>query len=117
MSSDPREIAQRIVDAIWEKCCEPPSDGFDIDKAITETTRILAAEMPRWVPAKEGSMPAYGACVLVYGHDVDDSQKLGYVDVSTYSLYSGWGINAGGRATDCAVTHWQPLPSPPKERV
>lgn len=63
-----------------------------------------------WIKCSE-RMPEYAISVIVYDKEYD------VVDLASY-YNSGWSwddIDDGLSDDPCNVTHWQPLPKPPKE--
>lgn len=78
-----------------------------------EAAQEYKAELPRWIPVTE-RLPKYGDWVLGIG------PKKGYhvceyrgISHFVYGGDSPW-FSANGRAI--TVTHWMPLPTPPKEK-
>ena len=65
-----------------------------------------ALERTRWIPCSE-RLPNDGEFVLAY--------KNGQFEVQEYEKRrNGW-ISGGWFWSLCTVTHWMPLPKPPKE--
>lgn len=66
-----------------------------------EVKGVVAASQPHWIPVTE-RLPEPGVMVLVF--DIDEDIGIDYRQTRyTWSCYS-----------ECEVTHWMPLPAPPK---
>ena len=67
--------------------------------------------MSEWRPASEP--PKIGARVLIYCVFSDGEPEI---DMATYDGMGAWPwkTNDGGGYSPSVVTHWQPLPEPPK---
>jgi hypothetical protein len=75
----------------------------------------LADAFPKWIPVTERLPGDIDEEVLVCTEDYGVS-GLGFVTVATYGV-SGW-LECWERKTYLtAVTHWMPLPEPPKEET
>ena len=60
----------------------------------------------KWIPVSERLPEEDEGVVLVYSGDVEPAIMSGNIFLE-YDKYEGWEINN--------VTHWMPLPEPPKE--
>lgn len=89
---------------------------YFVDNTMAQCTPVMAAEtlayirqleaqVPKWISVKE-RLPERNTAVIVA---VDD----GHVFQTLYA-YDGWDLWEG---CTCNVTHWMPLPEPPKEEV
>ena len=65
---------------------------------------------PRWIPVTE-RLPKEGEFVLVYGDLYPNKHDGGVIAVSKRMDWNYW--QGFGRERD--ITHWMPLPEPPKE--
>ena len=106
--------------------------GVDVDR--DELLRALAydrgqydegfaagyrAATPRWIPVEE-RLPEEGSFVLGAQYDriaPEDGYEVEYFLYGSKNVYNGslwysWSDNGG---EDMVVTHWMPLPEPPKE--
>ena len=103
-----REHAEWARANEWET---PITLGDDLAEAADEIER-MSAQVPRWIPVEE-RLPEDRSNVLVvaYWHE-------------RWGVYMGWcaperaewSVHVGiGDRDDVAVTHWMPLPEPPKE--
>ena len=99
-----REIAKEAADAIerlerrendWEKLCAAWQKRYDGEQ--------------RWIPVTE-RLPKEGDFVLVYGDLYPNKHDGGVIAVSTRMDWNYW--QGFGRERD--ITHWMPLPEPPK---
>ena len=64
------------------------------------------AGKPKWIPVGERLPEEDEGVVLVYSGEVEPAVISGDIFLE-YDKYEGWVINN--------VTHWMPLPEPPKE--
>ena len=70
------------------------------DACIFAVSALREQEERRWIPVKE-RLPDIGIEVLVYSED--DGICVDYYDGDSFGYYG--------------VTHWMPLPEPPKEET
>ena len=68
--------------------------------------RGYEAAKPKWIPLKE-RLPSNGDFVLV----ADSRENY----VNCFMFDRGWWYSEGYRISMEEVTHWMPLPEPPKE--
>ena len=67
---------------------------------------------PKWIPVTK-QMPPEGKYVLVYGKELHPNPQASQIEVSkVYDLNYWSGIGRTGK-----ITHWMPLPEPPKEET
>lgn len=82
-----------------------------------ECVRFLdrCLEVPKWIPVTE-RLPESGANVLVCVTDRIDNVKLekAYL-LAQYCVEDGWILEMWPDIETPNVTHWMPLPKPPKE--
>ena len=83
-------------------CCAPV-------KAI-ETWNSVRFEYdgPRWISVEERLPEDYEDVVIIMRNGASSWYRVAYRE------YGGWSLGGGRRVTD-EVTHWMPLPEPPKE--
>ena len=82
-------------------------DSHQRRKVVDEACRVAVDELRKqqWISVK-GRMPEPNDRVLVYAPGMRDC------DVGAIAIQSGWMCKNPNRG----ITHWQPLPEPPKER-
>ena len=86
-----------------------------LDNALTYIQQ-LEVQMPRWISAKERLPEDEDKCVLAVasGH----MKNCVFVDALMIAHYypdEGWVIEGWEEWENPTVTHWMPLPEPPKE--
>ena len=104
----------------WET---PITLGDDLveaaDRIANQDTHILAlqkeieglrAQLPRWIPVTERLPDDPVKKVLIFVPHTHGN----IVDVGRYLGADGW-VLEGWYLTQTSVTHWMPLPEPPKE--
>lgn len=67
----------------------------------------LEAQVPRWIPVEEQPEPPEDDVYYCYGYWIGSGKKQ--AETAEYS-YGEWKI-----ANNFVLTHWMPLPEPPKE--
>ena len=97
----PTEDAKLMMDAA--DAIEELSREIDIDNAAMTA---MDAVMPRWIPVTE-RLPEKYHQVLVYG--------LNGMQIDYYAGEKSIGGRPLFMISEAKVTHWQPLPEPPKE--
>lgn len=88
-------------------------------EALCETlTRELAAlaNYPQWVPVGERLPEDSDSAVLaiVNGKPQENITLVGAYQFATYSPAEGWIIDEYPEWETAIVTHWMPMPEPPK---
>ena len=87
-----------------------------IDGWIEQERKALLKSVPKWIPVKEslpeGEVIAVNALKGSYGYR---EYIIGYVD-EDYESDSGYSCESEGEIL-VNVTHWMPLPEPPKEET
>lgn len=113
---DPYNAEQRCLaileaaNAIEELSMRLHGDEAAIAGMKREIERMVVAGKPRWLPVTE-RLPGNGTKCLVARYDY--VTKTPFVDLLWFDN-SWWDrLNSG----DYAVTHWMPLPEPPKEET
>lgn len=81
----------------------------DLDN-MNEANIALYGALPKWIPVTE-RLPKEGEFVLVYGDLYANKHDGGVIAVSKRMDWNYW--QGFGRERD--ITHWMPLPQPPKE--
>ena len=83
----------------------------DLISALTASNEVIAKSKPRWIPVTE-RLPLYGQDVLAvrtYG----DGEKCQEVLMAHIAV---WDEETGAKWWNATnITHWMPLPEPPKE--
>lgn len=98
-----------------------PSGAWGIDGSIDEAVLKLAAyedsgctpeelRNVRWILAEERKPTSSDNPVLIYKANNDRNNNIG---TAWYSPYHGWIPTNGTKIFE--ITHWMPLPKPPKE--
>ena len=87
-----------IKDGVEKALNKPIVDG----KSITEWAAI-GMKAPRWISVKD-RLPEIGTLALVFG-------SAGAMTVARYIAWAEWVVPG----MFSAITHWMPLPAPPKE--
>ena len=68
--------------------------------------------MSEWIPVTK-QMPPEGKYVLVYGKELHPNSYSSQIEVSRVYDVNYWsGFGRTGK-----ITHWMPLPEPPKEET
>lgn len=111
----PKEIKKGFIDAMEDASwVVEGGDAHDLIDAVEKAHASMAdalacierleAQIPRWISVEE-TLPKYGERVLITeGTCVFEAYR---------SISNKWVRNGIGWAED--VTHWMPLPEPPKE--
>ena len=88
--------------------------------AAYEDTGLTPEEIPQWIPVSE-RLPDHSNDVLIYGISDENGEPL--ILISTYceKTFGGQFLGSKGWAEpfpyfshDYTITHWMPLPQPPK---
>lgn len=82
----------------------------DVPLVMQAADAIEQLNKPRWIPVTE-RLPKEGEFVLVYGDLYPNKHDGGVIAVSKRMDWNYW--QGFGRERD--ITHWMPLPKPPKE--
>ena len=109
------DVVKEISDNMEKQMEEVVLNHFDCDfsdfreymhdKIKWERKQELA--MPRWIPVTE-QYPEERKAVLVYQRMYKNTY-CAFLDGMDWWIYGGYGTKAFG------ITHWMPLPEPPKE--
>ena len=68
-------------------------------------------ELPRWIPVTERLPERFGQFIVTVKNDLEN----GYSDYADYDPYlRSWRTGLGLHGSE-RITHWMPLPEPPKE--
>ena len=91
------------------------ADAIEELSAICEEQKaqiitMAAEEKPRWIPVTE-RLPKEGEFVLVHGNLYPNKHDGGVIAVSKRMDWNYW----QGFGRERNITHWMPLPQPPKE--
>ena len=96
-------LCQRAADAIEELSMRLHGDEAAIVGMKREIERMVVAGKPRWIPVAERFPERFKSVLTV--------DKYGVI---TFNWISGDGKNW---STGYHITHWMPLPEPPKEET
>jgi len=123
-------VTDAIKSEMMGKMEEIVLDHFDMDftdlreylRDKEEWRRKQEATIPRWIPVTE-RLPEVGEDVLVYavGKSDDFSSVIAIADRIIFRLFpSSEGVETWSSPwqyfmTNYEITHWMPLPEPPKE--
>lgn len=89
------------------------SNGESCARAEAAEARVAELEAEqRWIPVSE-RLPEESNAYLVYSPDVPDGAGTKVWQVAYYA----WKTPKMEFTTGYTVTHWMPLPKPPKEEV
>ena len=79
----------------------------------TEADHLIAngVTIPRWIPVTE-RLPESGKYIIVANWDKNHTPRI--VKRDALMVEEFWGIARGYYAHGQQVTHWMPLPEPPK---
>lgn len=94
---------------------ESRCDFYEYIRERAQKRNALLKSQPRWIPVTE-RLPEDGADVL--GYHLQDADRRRFVAANYDKGY--WQDCVTGqlyRAEDGFVTHWMPLPEPPKESI
>ena len=83
----------------------------DLD-SMNEANIALYGALPKWIPVTE-RLPKEGEFVLVYGNLYPNKHDGGVIAVSKRMDWNYW----QGFGRERNITHWMPLPQPPKEET
>lgn len=101
-----KEELTGLIDVL--KVAKKYQDSIEIDVVIDEFNKILDKE--NWISI-EDRLPNAGDTVLAYvKHNYSDDGFRAYRVYEFDEYFLGMG-------NLCEVTHWQPLPEPPKEKT
>ena len=112
-----------LVKRLWEcasgecfNCSQytPTTNASVCQKELMKQAADAIEELskPRWIPVTE-RLPKEGEFVLVYGDLYPNKHDGGVIAVSKRMDWNYW--QGFGRERD--ITHWMPLPPPPKEET
>ena len=97
--------ARRAADAIEE--LQGQKDGW-----IEQERKVLIKSLPRWIPVTE-RLPEENVFVLICGDLYPNKHDGGIIAVSARMDWNYW----RGFGRERNITHWMPLPAPPKEET
>lgn len=95
------------INGCIHSCNHPPCAmvGIIVDALIANGVTVQ-----KWIPVTERLPETFGA-YLVTVQDAFGKRYSDYADYDPYKLYWRTGLNRG---TDEYITHWMPLPEPPR---
>ena len=86
-----------------------------IDAWVEPERKALIKSLPRWIPVTE-RLPEVDLRVLTFARFKGDGSW--FMDISSFSGVTNHGIPTfWGYGEGMVVTHWMPLPEPPKEET
>lgn len=107
--------AYRLLLEMRDNCVKHADDQYDDPKreAKYEALNIAITAMgrsipPRWISVKEKLPKDYEDVVIIMRDGASSWYRVAYRE------YGGWSFGGGRRVND-EVTHWMPIPQPPKE--
>lgn len=89
------------------------SDRFEIASRLRYLPTADVVERPRWIPVTE-RLPEEHIRVLVVNDDAKFMVAERYADDWWYQ-YSAYDVDRWDALEQGVITHWMPLPEPPKE--
>lgn len=101
------------LDADFASAVQEAADAIEnVSKAYQMMAEAYEAEVtnPRWIPVTE-RLPKEGEFVLVHGNLYPNKHDGGVIAVSKRMDWNYW----QGFGRERNITHWMPLPQPPKE--
>lgn len=108
-------ILPKAADAIEELSMKFLGDEAAIAGMKREIERMIVAGKPRWIPVEE-SLPDDNTPVLVVNDDGKVIVAKHEKDIfGWYLKYSEYDFDVWDACENGAITHWMPLPEPPKE--
>ena len=123
------------VGDVYSKELHPMVHDLITENLILQSELAAEREAHRWIPVSEklpeddGSLNESDCSVIFTGNEyeiiscafycrfkIKDADDCFYYDKITYDFTHGeWEMYFEGQLIDIEVTHWQPLPEPPKE--
>lgn len=103
-------IIIEAADAIEELSMKLHGDEAAISGMKREIERMVVADKPRWIPVTE-RLPEQGKRYLVIRFD--EVTKTRFIDILWHDAHDLWWNRLYKGQYN--VTHWMPLPQPPKE--
>ena len=92
-----------------DRSCE---NGGKVEDCLTWRVHGYAEELetkvPKWISVKERLPEDYEDVVIIMRDGASSWYRVAYRE------YGGWSFGGGRRVND-EVTHWMPIPQPPKE--
>lgn len=92
-------------------------NDFDQTQSAILLKKINALECGRkWIPCNQRLPEAdQGVLIIVDGKPCASIELIGAYQLGNYSEESGWIVDEYPEWENPTVTHWMPLPEPPKE--
>lgn len=87
--------------------CQEAADALEQLQAEND---MLKSQVPRWISVEERKPASSDNPILIYKAVNDRNNNIG---TAWYSSFHGWIPTNGTKIY--GVTHWMPLPQPPKE--
>ena len=124
----PKNLKKAVNLTEWSSCDVDAVGLAAADRIANQSTHIAAlqqeieklrAQLPRWIPVEERlpELQSWGASTVVLGLiKSENAPSLNKLHDLTLCVYCDNGIwSMPGRYV--AITHWMPLPEPPKEET
>ena len=88
---------------------------YDTNAVLDSIDQQPTIDIPRWIPVSEQlPEPDKYVLVIVYGKPAKNITLHGAVELAEYDP-EGWILEMWPEWMDARVTHWMPIPEPPKE--
>ena len=117
-AADAIEELGKLADAIPQVCeccigCEVESGGRDRGFVLSPKRAKEYLNKPRWIPVTERLPPVDKEVLVVAYGSMMRIWNIHRLDPETADVC--WECEDGTLDDMCVVTHWMPLPKPPKE--
>lgn len=86
-------------------------EAADALEQLQAENERMKAQVPRWIPVEERKPKLSDNPILIY--KAWDG-RANFIGTAWYSSFHGW-IPTNGTKIN-GITHWMPLPKPPKEK-
>ena len=84
----------------------------EVVPGLWEKIKQLEKQVPKWIPVTDRLPDAHGTYLCYYGfNQFLDYMTIGCIDWIMFDKHPHW----QHASTGLFVTHWMPLPEPPKE--
>ena len=123
-NNDVLSVTDSIKSEMMQKTEEVVLDHFDMDMSDLreymrdkEEWKRKQAAMPKWIPVTEGLPENFVEVLVTDGKDVGIAALQGFMDdeVVWCNAYGMDYIDDPDDEDYLPITHWMPLPEPPKE--
>ena len=101
-------VKDKLVELIFGSLCKHIHKSCNLAENIADDLIANDVTVQQWIPVSERPKEAAEYCVMIEGNE--KASSLWYS-----KCYDGWfDINDDGYTCSFDVTHWMPLPEPPK---